>query len=132
MKIESDFWFVIEPYVYIGVTECHILLFNTLDNNVIESSDNDVIKLFFNLLDKDNNGVCLLSRKLLCKPNVIHFIEEVRSKYMGDIIDTSYSQIKPVQILPYVNTLSSSKSSIYKRHNFTAENNLYKYYRNTL
>ena len=36
-KAEKDYWFTIEPYVYVGLTNQCVLLYNTLDGETIES-----------------------------------------------------------------------------------------------
>lgn len=57
MKIDDDYWFVVEPYVYINITDKEALLYNTLDGIVVESKTTAVIKLLQELTQKENCGV---------------------------------------------------------------------------
>jgi len=45
MKTAIDFWFTIEPYVFIERTNGRVLLYNTLDGVTLESDEDEVIEL---------------------------------------------------------------------------------------
>ena len=126
-KFIKNYWFTIEPYVYIGITEEKVLLFNTLDKEYIESDQKEVIELLQKNLRKENLGVCLLSSEDLKNECLNTFILELRNKYMGDIIDTSLSNRKPIQIYPYFNLLGVEKYDIYYRHNFYIDRSFLNY-----
>lgn len=112
----TSYWFKIEPYVYVTIAENKALLYNTLDGAHMESYSPNVIKLLSELLQKDNYGVILLTNEKYHNPEIFHFITELRDKYMGDIINTSFSQYKPIQILPYYNW--GETHELFKKHNF--------------
>lgn len=112
----AEYWFTIEPYVYVGLTDTCTLLYNTLDGVTIESDRMEVNELLKELLIPENFGVVLLTEKRYMQNDVRSFIKELREKYMGDVIDVNLSQGKPVQLLPYFN-YSSNNIEIYKRHN---------------
>ena len=38
MNTSTDYWFTIEPYVYVNITDKYALLYNTLDKVTIEST----------------------------------------------------------------------------------------------
>lgn len=122
MKTVIDYWFTIEPYVFVNVTNKSVLLYNTLDGVTIESDKNEVIKLFRELLHEENCGVVLLTNERYQQKDVNDFIRELRYNYMGDIIDVTFSKCKPVQLLPYFNY--PDKFEIYKRHNFSSLKNV--------
>ena len=122
MKTAVDYWFFIEPYVFVGIANKSVLLYNTLDGVSLESEKNEVIDLFREILKVENCGVLLLTNERYEQPNINEFIQRIREKYMGDVIDVSLSKGKPVQLLPYFNF--PDKLEIYKRHNFSPRKNV--------
>lgn len=122
MKTTTNYWFTIEPYVFIGITNTCVLLYNTLDGVIIESDKEEVVDLLRETLEVNNCGVILLSHERYQQKNINSFIQELREKYMGDIIDIALSKGKPVQLLPYYNF--RDKVEIYKRHNFSPRANI--------
>jgi len=123
-KTTSNYWFTIEPYVYIGLTNTCALLYNTLDGATIESDKEEVIELLQEVLIKENCGVVLLTDKKYQNININAFIRELREKYMGDIIDVALSKGKPVQLLPFVNF--PDKHQVEKRSNFLLPEKIYR------
>ena len=124
-KTAVDFWFTIEPYVFVGITKQCVLLYNTLDGATIESDKIDVVELLQETLQEENCGVVLLTKEEYQNKNISDFLCELREKYMGDIIDISLSKGKPVQLLPYYNF--PNKQEIYKKHNFFLFENVLNY-----
>lgn len=118
----TDYWFTIEPYVFIGLTNQSALLYNTLDRVVIESNKPQVIGLLHELLQIENCGVVLLTGKRYGEKEINDFVKELRDSYMGDIIDIRLSKGKPVQLLPYFNF--PYKHEIYKKLNFSPLKNI--------
>ncbi len=95
------YWFTIEPYVFVGISSTTVLLYNTLDGNVVESQNSTVLRLMRNLLMKENNGVVGITKEEYSNEGINGFISLVRKYYMVDLIETSLSKSKPIQILPY-------------------------------
>jgi len=120
----TDYWFTIEPYVYIGFTNKYALLYNTLDRVTIDSDKPEVIELLQEVLQKENYGVILLPAKRLQNKSIYAFITELREKYMGDIIDVTLSKGKPIQLTPFFNFSDSDKFEIYKKQNFPSDRNI--------
>lgn len=121
-KTVTDYWFTIEPYVHVGLTNQCALLYNTLDGETIECDRPEVIELLREMLRKENCGVVLLTDKKYQDKNIEAFIEELRQKYMGDLIRVDLSKGKPVQVVPYPNFANPDKYKIYKKQNFSSEN----------
>ena len=115
MESTIDYWFTIEPYVFVSITDRCVLLYNTLDGVTIESEKIEIIDLLREMLQEKNCGVALLTKERYEKKDVKRFIRELRTKFMGDIIDVSLSNGKPVQLLPYFNY--SDKHKIFKELN---------------
>lgn len=122
MKNAIDYWFTIEPYVFIGITNKSVLLYNTIDGVTLTSDKSEVIDLFREILKIENCGVILLTNKRYSQRNVKDFIRKLRSNFMGDVIDISLSKGKPIQLLPYYNF--PEKNEVYKKHNFSSLKNL--------
>ena len=121
-KTIADYWFTIEPYVFVGLTNTCALLYNTLDGVTIESDKIEVIELLRETMQEENCGVVLLTNGRYKQKEVNSFIKELREKYMGDIIDVALSKGKPVQVLPFFNF--PNKHNIYKKQNFPSLRNV--------
>lgn len=122
MQTAINYWFTIEPYVFVGLTNQSALLYNTLDRVSIESDSEEVINLLRETLQVENNGVVLLTNERYKQKGINDFIFKLRNNFMGDIINVSLSKAKPVQLLPYYNF--PNKQDIYKKHNFTSSKNV--------
>lgn len=122
METTKKYWFVIEPYVYISITNKCALLYNTLDGITLESEKIEVVKLLRGILQKENSGVVLLTDDEYKQNDINSFIMELREKYMGDIVDVALSKGKPVQLLPFFNL--SNSQELYKKHNFSSHKNV--------
>lgn len=120
----TDYWFVIEPFVFVSCINEGVLLYNTLDGTVVTSDKSEVISLIKETLQESNSGVLLLENSRYEQKNIYDFIKEIREKYMGDIIDISLSKCKPVQLLPYCDYID--KKEICKKDDFLQENDLLK------
>lgn len=122
METKIDYWFTIEPYVFVSITKQCVLLYNTLDGVTIESNKHEVVELLQEILLVKNCGVVLLTNERYERKDVNDFIVKLRDKYMGDIIDVSLSRGKPVQLLPYFNF--PNKHNIYMKHNLPLRKNV--------
>ncbi len=122
MQTENDYWFTIEPYVFISVKKECALLYNTLDGVTIKSENDEVVGLLQEIIKVENCGVVLLTNDRYKQKEIKKFINDIREKYMGDIIDIALSKAKPIQILPYFNF--PNKLKIYKIHNFSPLKNI--------
>lgn len=103
IDLNKNYWFYLEPYVYGRIENDNVLLYNTLDSSSIEETNKDIVMLINDLLEKKNNGVILLSYELLSNKEIANFIDAVRSRFFGDIIDITLSKLKPIQLVPQLN-----------------------------
>lgn len=117
-----DYWFFIEPYVFVDIKNRHALLYNTLDGATIESTHETIIELLRETLQEENCGVTLLTHEQYQQEEIHCFIHELREKFMGDIIDVSLSNGKPIQMLPFYNY--SKEQELYKKNNFSSYKNV--------
>lgn len=117
-----DYWFFIEPYVFVDIKNRCALLYNTLDGVTIESTHDTIIELLRETLQEENCGVTLLPKEKYQQKEINCFICELREKFMGDIIDISLSNGKPIQMLPFYNY--SKEQELYKKNNFSPYKNV--------
>ena len=122
MKNVSDYWFTIEPYVFVDIKSKHVLLYNTLDGVTIESTNEKIVELLQETLQEENCGVALLTHGRYRQEEICCFVDELREKFMGDVINVSLSDGKPVQILPFYNY--SKEQELYKKNNFSSYKNI--------
>ena len=122
MKNVSDYWFTIEPYVFDDIKSKHVLLYNTLDGVTIESTNEKIVELLQETLQEENCGVALLTHERYRQEEICCFVDELREKFMGDVINVSLSDGKPVQILPFYNY--SKEQELYKKNNFSSYKNI--------
>jgi len=115
-KIVPDYWFTIEPYVYVSINNNNALLYNTLDGITVGSNKINVIELLQELLIKENSGVIKLTNERYRQKEINHFIRLLRENFMCDVIDITLSKKKPVQLLPFFNY--SINQDIYRKQNF--------------
>ena len=64
MKI--NYWFTIEPYVYINIVNKQALLYNTLDGKYIKTCNLKIIQILKEILCEKNCGVVLLPQHIYC------------------------------------------------------------------
>lgn len=100
MKDNSP-WLFVEPYVHLLRQDDTLLVYNTVSKTVLEFDlTNKLSKLTNELADPANGYVVSLSPDLLIDPSVQEFINQLRSHFMGDLLDPSWSEGKPVNIIP--------------------------------
>ncbi len=100
---QKKYWYSIETYIHIAVKKEELLLYNPLNGEILEytrQNHQPVFNLVSRLLSPKNLLVVPLSRKELVLPVVAAFIADTRRLFMGELIETSFSSGKPVQMMP--------------------------------
>jgi pseudo-rSAM protein len=100
MKNIKGYWLYFEPYVHISLKKTSVLLYNTISGERIKVIDPDLIKLVYATQHYLNQGVVFLNNALYEQATVFQFINEIREKYIGDIIDVALLPEKPIQFVP--------------------------------
>lgn len=101
---KNSYWFYFEPFVHVSIKQNNLLLYNTLNGKAIQYNNNcEILKLVKRVTDERNLLVIKLSYKDLQNHEIADFVSRVRKYYMGDILDSSYSKIKPIQLMPILN-----------------------------
>jgi pseudo-rSAM protein len=126
---KKNFWFYIDTYVHISIKKNTLLLYNTLTGKALEYStkeDRGIINLVRRLLSGKNLQVTRLTGKDLQDPHISKFVTDIRNNFMGDIIDTSYSIGKPVQMMPIL-TIQGNVKQLKKDTTRSVGENMMKY-----
>ncbi|NQV03723.1 MAG: TIGR04150 pseudo-rSAM protein [Bacteroidia bacterium] len=98
---DNPAWLFLEPYVHILRQKEAILLYNAISKTVLEfSNSRELLKLADELFNPDNGYVAPLSAKQLQDAAIQDFVHQLRQHFMGDLLDASWSNGKPVNIFP--------------------------------
>jgi pseudo-rSAM protein len=111
-RVKKKYWFFIENYVHISIKKGVLLLYNSLNGRALDYSGRQHQKIFSlvkRLQSPKNLQVILLTEKDLQEPVIAEFVLAIRNHFMGDLIDTSFSTGKPVQMMPIINIKENVK-----------------------
>ena len=104
--MSKKYWFTIESYVHISIKKDSLLLYNSLTGEALEYSGkpaHKILHLVKKLHSPGNLRVIRLTQDDLEDLVLAQFVNKTRKYFMGDLIDTSYSKRKPVQLAPILN-----------------------------
>lgn len=101
--MENSFWFYIDTYVHIAIKADKILLYNPYTGKSIEFSGKpELLRLIKRIKSPRNLWVVRLKERDLNIPEICRFVDLVKSNFMGDLIRSSFSKGKPIQMVPKV------------------------------
>ncbi|MEA4851701.1 MAG: TIGR04150 pseudo-rSAM protein [Paludibacter sp.] len=103
----DKYWLLIESYVYMESSKDKVFLYNTLDASYVETESKEVIRVVERLLAQSSKYCILIDNNDLSK--IRDFVDEIRLKYIGDIICVSHSAVKPIQVYPILNLQNRNK-----------------------
>ena len=98
----KKYWLYLEPYIYKSLIDDSVFLYNTLDGTSIESISPNVCKVISQIRES-TSGVIELSQSQIEENDIKPFVIQLRNRFMGDIIDTSFSESSPIQFIPILN-----------------------------
>lgn len=94
-------WLFLEPYVHLLRQNNTLLVYNTLSKVALEFNlPGRLSQLVGELTDPGNGYVVPVTPDLMLDPDVQEFINQVRGHFMGDLLDPSWSEGKPVNLIP--------------------------------
>lgn len=100
----QSFWFIMDNYVHVSVRGESVLFYNTLTGKILEYPGCETVtRLVKRLQSPGNLSVIRLTGKDLANPEIDRFVKDMRTFYMGDLIDAGLTRGKPMQMAPYVN-----------------------------
>lgn len=97
---KPDYWLFLEPYVYLSILENEVLLFNTLDGNILRFQEPLIVMLMKELEDVNNMGVVPVRYK--GNALIRSLVSDLRNTFMGDIVSIDTSIRKPIQLRPHL------------------------------
>jgi len=97
---KNGFWFYLEPFVHTAINGDKALVYNTINGEKIELSNPFLIKLIKDTQYYKNQGVVYLSKSIYNQQYMMEFVEELRTKFIGNIIDVNLMPDKPIQFIP--------------------------------
>lgn len=103
--MQKAYWFSIETYVHISIKKDSLLLYNSLNGKALEypgEPHRKILNLVKRLQSSKNLQVIRLKEKDLQDPIISQFVKDMRTYFMGDLLDTACSRGKPVQMMPIV------------------------------
>ena len=100
----------LEPYVYINKDERSAILYNTLSGTKLFVNDCEVLKLIRKLqLSSNIYVVKIRGDKIRKNKEILNFIEEIRTTFMGNLIIKKEKGKKPIQLMPILNNYKDIK-----------------------
>lgn len=102
-SMEKEYWFYVDSFIHMSVKNNDILLYNSYNGKILEYRDKPrITALLSRLKSKHNLWVTGISISELEYPEIANFVKDIKSSFMGDVLDSSFSDGKPVQMPPYV------------------------------
>jgi pseudo-rSAM protein len=94
--MKPNFWFYIEPYVYLACKADDCLFYNTLTGRRrLYWNDPQAAAVARRLLKTSNMRVIGLGKRDLENGRILELVENLREEFMGDVIDVAHSRAKP-------------------------------------
>ena len=101
---KRKYWLIIENYVHISIKKKNVLLYNTITGKfLIYRNQKKILELVQKIVSNLNQYVIKLDLKELDSIEINNFVNELREKFMGDIIGTHLSNKKPLAFYPILN-----------------------------
>ncbi len=97
---KTSYWLYLHPHVYLAVKGEWAVLYNTLNGHLLEyDRDPEILPVLKRLAADRNLYVVRLGEKEMTAA-VVKLVDDIRGGFSGDLLDTSWSSGKPVQLKP--------------------------------
>ena len=98
---QGIYWFYLEWYVYLKISNERAILYNTLDSSSI-IVENESILSFLSLVEgeRKNGGLKIDFYASYNTHEFDVFFSNVRMKFMGDLVEDKYFHVNPFQLPP--------------------------------
>lgn len=106
MKGESDnYYLYLESSVFLFREKNKVLLYdtNSFKHLLFEKFDKSLSIVIDSLLNPENMYSIVLTHKQITHNHVADFISQIKRYFMGDLIPTKISSVKPIVMLPILN-----------------------------
>ena len=100
MNRKVFYWLTLEPWVHGVVKNNNVLVYNTLNKKHLVYRDvREIADIMQQLLNPNNGYVTKLKEIELNSPVIRKFIDQLRKKFMGDILESQWSKPKPFNLM---------------------------------
>ncbi len=96
-----NYWLIIHTYTYFSIINEEILFYNSLSNDYLISKDAEIYYFLKELKIEENLNIIKISEKHFQNENISIFLDNLKSKFMADILPINISSKKPVQFPKY-------------------------------
>ncbi len=97
----QKFWFYLDNYVYAAWKKNSALLYNSLTGHIQEyNNEPEIVKILKRLHHPRNLLVIPISPQDMRDPAMARLVRDARQYFMGDLVEQSRSNGKPVQMQP--------------------------------
>lgn len=98
---DKFFWLFLEPDIHVSLKGGKALLYNPGNGTVINLSQaSEVMDVVQRLIMPENNYVIKLSGEQSANPAIAGFINALKKNFMGDVLDASWGEGRPFQMMP--------------------------------
>ena len=99
-----NFYLYIYPFVYVNLDSPNgVFLYNTMNGQSLESRSTILKKLIEDVYKRNTLGYTIFDNELLRDEEVSSFVEEIQTKKMGNILNTSATTRIPAHLTPILN-----------------------------
>lgn len=102
----KNYWFVLDNNVYVSYGDEGMLLYHTVNGELLETREKLFIELIQKAQEKSNLGAFKLSVEQLNDEFVMCFIRQIIMKDMGRLEEVADTDGRPISLLPILNLLS--------------------------
>jgi pseudo-rSAM protein len=98
---DNSFWLYLESWVQVTAGSGKVLFYNTLNKKSLRYNHNQAAtRLAKSFIDPENGYVVCVNQNEISGTPLGSIIKDLQNLYMGDLLDTKWSEGKPVNILP--------------------------------
>ncbi len=95
-----NYWLYLHSFVHLSVKKKRAVLYNTLNYQLLEYPNASPIFSLLRRLGSDTNLYVIKIKATDIDPTIDSFINQIRELFFGDLVDTSLSAKKPIQLKP--------------------------------
>ena len=96
-----NYWFYLEPYVFIFQENNRFFIYNSLNSGYLWAPETEFVYDILTSMNQTNNGYCLiLKEKQVLDPIFHEFSVQLRKKFMGNLILAESDTSKPFLFKP--------------------------------
>ena len=95
--MNKKYWFYLDGYTHYTITKSEVLFYNELNHSILKSESKNILQFCNELCSNQNLSVIEISSQDLKNDELNHFIQDIRTHFMGDLIDQELSVGKPIQ-----------------------------------